>query len=662
MIYNFLDNAEAGTGFLDNGIRLENILYCSFDICALLLLVVVAFNYFFSKRTKNRSSSLYTTMLVMSLCASGADFLYLLTKYMVATPAWVYNTFNILFYLFYSLLGVIFLVYSVSFVYGKNIPRLRFVEANSLCCVSVIGVIMASVSLYGGFTMLGAASFEEVYEYIIYGAQLCAMMGALLVTVRYSKMLKLHHRLNVYIFLALNILSLVLQKVLSWHVTCFALAISDLLLYVTLQRPEDELDSISGMFNASSFIKRANARLAAEKPFIVFAAEVNNISIVNSSFGFKGGNEVIREVSKRIKLLLPKDVYLYRLGGVRFVVLFNNEQEYKDFERVYPGVFEEPFEIFGSKMRISATACIISIPEVTDKISDVEEIIKYYRSSAKTSDMVFVADKTVVDISRRREMVDYAVQRALKNRSFEVYYQPIYSVKDKKINSCEALIRLNDPDLGFVGPDEFIPVAEQNGRIVDVGKFVMEEVCRFLRDELPQQYGLEFVDVNLSVIQCMHSEIISDIDGILKEYGVPRKMVNLEVTETASAQSYALLQSRLNELHQSGFTISLDDFGTGFSSVEYLINFPFDVVKLDKSLVWAYMSTKKYEPILKHYMPMLHGLGTRIVAEGVETEEMVKALEELGCDYLQGYYFSRPIPKNNFLEYLKNNMYNVQSA
>ena len=160
----------------------------------------------------------------------------------------------------------------------------------------------------------------------------------------------------------------------------------------------------------------------------------------------------------------------------------------------------------------------------------------------------------------------------------------------------------------------------------------------------------------------MHPEITDDINAILEKYDVPRNMVNLEVTETASAKSYALLQSRLRELHRSGFTISLDDFGSGFSSVEYLINCPFDIVKRDKALVWAYMSTEKYEPILKHYMPMLHGLGLKIVAEGVETKEMLTALEELGCDYIQGYYFSRPIPKAKFIEYIKNAAKGVLTA
>lgn len=225
---------------------------------------------------------------------------------------------------------------------------------------------------------------------------------------------------------------------------------------------------------------------------------------------------------------------------------------------------------------------------------------------------------------------------------------------EKRISSAEALIRLKDPELGFVGPDEFIPIAEETGRIVEIGKFVMEEVCRFIKEDHPDEYGIDFIDVNLSVIQCMHPEIIDDINAVLIKYEIPKTMVNLEVTETASTKSYALLQSRLKELHRSGFTISLDDFGSGFSSVEYLINFPFDIVKLDKALVWAYMSTKKYEPILRHYMPMLHGIGLKIVAEGVETKEMLTALEDLGCDYIQGYYFSRPVCKADFLEYIKN--------
>lgn len=645
----------------DNGITVENILYCSFDICALLLISVVAVNYLCSKKIKSRSSSLYRTMLILTIVASVSDFLYLVTKYMVVTPGWLYNTFNIIFYLAYTFTGILFLVYSDAFVYeNSKIPKFRYIEANALSVIAIVGVIMSAVCLYGGFEYMGTALSEHVYEYIIFASQLGAIVMAMIITLVYRQRLMLRHRYNVYLFLILNILAAVLQLVLSWHLCCFALTIADLLLYITLQRPEEGLDSVSDLFNTHTFAFRVRERLKLGKPFYVCVAEISNMSIVNTTFGIHGGNEVIKETAKRLRAIVPKEYYVYRLGGVRFATILSNLKEFEKLEKQYSTVFKEPFEIGGSKLHLSAAACRIDFPEVTDNISDVDEIIKYYRTEAKSSDKILIADKAAVERSRRRQKVDYAIQRAIKNNSFKVYYQPIYSVKNDSINACEALIRLIDPELGFIPPDEFIPIAEQTGRIVEVGRIVMEEVCRFLNEQKPENYGIEFVDVNLSVIQCMHPEITEDIDRILTKYGIPRSMVNLEVTETASAQSYALLQSRLNELHQSGFTISLDDFGTGFSSVEYLINFPFDVVKLDKSLVWAYMSTKKYEPILKHYMPMLHGIGTKIVAEGVETIEMVNALKELGCDYLQGYYYSKPIPEDAFMEFIKKG--NVKTA
>ncbi len=652
------------TGLLANepfGSR--EVLYCVFDICAFLLITIIFFNYYFSKKVKNSASKLYFNMILFTIVASLSDMLYLGLRYVFDTPAWAYNIFNIIFYLSYTSTGLVFFVYTVAFIYeSKAIPKMGYVIANFLFITSISGIVLAAVCEFGGFAKLGAVESKAVYEYIIYASQLGAIIAAMITTVSNRKRIRLHHRLNVYLFLVLNVVAAVLQQMLRWHVCAFALAVADLLIYITLQRPEDEIDAVSGMFNAKTFGKRLSNITNSGKRAWIFAMELDNIAVVNSTFGMHGGNEVIREASARIESLLGKDAFLYRLGGVRFAVIFNSEKEYKDFEIDYARLFEAPFTVSGTKMRIAATACLIVVPDITDKVADIEEIMRYFRTSAKTSDSVLVADSEVVERSRRRERVDYAVQRAIKNRSFEVYYQPIYSVKDKKINSCEALIRLNDPELGFISPDEFIPIAEQKGRIVEVGKFVMEEVCKFLSFDNPMQYGLQFVDVNLSVIQCMHPEIVGDIDAVLRLYGIPRNMVNLEVTETASAQSYALLQSRLNELHQSGFTISLDDFGSGFSSVEYLIKFPFDVVKLDKSLVWAYMSTKKYEPILKHYMPMLHSLGTKIVAEGVETEEMVNALTKLGCDYFQGFYYSKPIPKDKFLEYLKNSSEDIQIA
>lgn len=642
------------------GVKASNLIYCSFDFCAVFICAIVLINYFISKRLKTRTAVYFQALLIVTLVSSVTHCLATVTYSVVPVPDWVKFFFRTLNYLTYNVTGIIFLVFSVSVIYeNKSLPRYLAAMVAIFTSLSIIAVIIYCVSQY----VLGGNQIQEfVCEGIVYLCQIAALTAALVFSFIKRKSLRPVQRLNVYCFTLLNILGAVLQFTYqTLQISAFCMSLAILLIYISLQRPEDEIDAVTGMFNQKTFFRRANDKLRGKSSFIVFVAEINNIAIVNGTFGMHGGNEVIKEFSKRVKAVIGKNLYLYRLGGVRFAVIFNTEDEYEYFRERYASLFAEPFAVNGTSMRVSATACIIRFPETTDKVSDVEEIIRYYRTEAKTTDGIFVADKEAVERSRRREQIDYAIQRALKNEAFEVYYQPIYCVRDGKINSCEALIRLNDPDLGKISPDEFIPVAEQTGRIVEVGKFVMEEVCKFLSEDKPAELGLEFVDVNLSVIQCMHPEVISSIDEVLKAYDIPRKMVNLEVTETASAQSYALLQTRLNELHQSGLTISLDDFGTGFASVEYLINFPFDVVKLDKSLVWAYMSTKKYEPILKHYIPMLHGLGTRIVAEGVETEEMVTTLKRLGCDYLQGFYYSKPVPKEKFLEYLKESG-NVKTA
>lgn len=636
-------------------VKPQNFIYASFDLCALILGLVVLVNYIVSKKIQGRKTLLFLALAICTVISSALDFTAVIALSVIGCPVWLGNIFVTLNYLGYNMAGVLFVVYAVSVIYDNaRIPKWCYAVANGLFVLSVGGVIFAAVCLF----MHGHANVPDYlkysYEGIIYGAQFIALAFSLLIGIVQRKKLSRVRCFNIFFFSLLNMVAVLIQFfVRKVQLSNFALAVAVMLIYVTLQRPEDELDAASGAFNARTFNRRGNMRIDSGKPFWIFAMEINNMTVVNSSFGLNGGNQVIKEVADRFMSRLRKNQHLYRLSGVRFAVMFDTKEDYEQFAERCKGIFDKPVSVNETELHITALACVISVPEVTNKLSEVEDLIRYYRNSINVSEDIITADKDAIEKARRRELVDYAIQNAINNRTFEVYYQPIYCVNDKSFSGCEALIRLKDEKLGFISPDEFIPIAEQNGKIIEVGRFVIEEVCSFIKSERLLERGITFVDINLSVIQCMHPEIINDIEKTLEKYNVPRSMVNLEITETASAQSYAMLQTKLNELHSNGFTISLDDFGTGFASVEYLINFPFDVVKLDKSLVWAYMSTKKYEPILQHYMPMLHSLGTRIVAEGVETLEMANALIALGCDYLQGYYYSRPIPKDKFLEFIQ---------
>ncbi len=642
-------------------VKPQNFIYASFDLCAIILSVIVLINYIISKKIEGTKTRLFLTLIIGTLVSAALDFAAVIAISVTGCPVWLGNLLIALNYLAYNVVGVAFVVYAVAVIYDNaKIPRWCYVVANALFALSIGGVVFATVCLFK-YGYGSVPNYLKVsYEGLIYGVQFVALAFSLSIAVIKRVKLTKVRRINIYFFSLFNMIAVLSQFIarrlnFSMQISNFALAIAMMLIYVTLQRPEDELDEVSGAFNKRSFNRRGHMRLDSGKPFWIFAMEVNNMTVVNSSFGLNGGNQVLKEVAERFMARLRKNQHLYRLSGVRFAVMFDSKEDYEQYAERCKGIFEKPVSVNETEIHITALACVIAVPEVTNKLSEVEDLIRYYRNSINVSEDIITADKDAILKARRRELVDYAIQKAINNRTFEVYYQPIYCVKDKSFSGCEALLRLKDETLGFISPDEFIPIAEQNGKIIEVGRFVIDEVCRFIKTERLQERGITFVDINLSVIQCMHPEIIPDIESTLEKYEVPRSMVNLEITETASAGSYAMLQSKLNELHSNGFTISLDDFGTGFASVEYLIKFPFDVVKLDKALVWAYMSTKKYEPILQHYMPMLHSLGTKVVAEGVETQQMVEALVSLGCDYLQGYYYSRPIPKDKFLEFIENN-------
>lgn len=641
----------------------KNFIYASFDFCSLVLGVVVLINFLASKKIDNRNNRLFLGLTISTIISSLINFVAILAMVVFGCPLWVGNLLTAAYYFAYGVTGVVFVVYAVSLVYEYvQIPKVFYIIANAISLLAVGGAVFATVCLfrYGYPNVPGALKVS--YEALVYGSQLVAFAFAFTLAVIDRKKLTNSGRANIIVFSLLNVAAVVVQYVARLQISNFTLAIANLLIYVTLQRPEDAIDATSGAFNTRTFNRRGHMRVDGNMHFFTFAMEISNLTVVNSSFGLNGGNQVIREVANRLKKLLGKGQYLYRLSGARFAVMFDDKEDYIAFAERYPGIFEKPISVNETELHLTATACVVEFPQVTNKLSEVEDLIRYYRNSVNATDEIITADVSAIEKARRRDLVDFAIQNAINNRSFEVYYQPIYCVKNGTFSGCEALIRLKDEKLGFISPDEFIPIAEQNGKIIEVGRFVIDSVCRFIKYNGLKELGVDFVDINLSVIQCMHPEIISDIESTLEKYEVPRSMVNLEITETASAQSYAMLQSKLNELHSNGFTISLDDFGSGFASVEYLIKFPFDVVKLDKALVWAYMSKKKYEPILQHYMPMLHSLGTRIVAEGVETKHMVDTLIALGCDYLQGYYYSKPIPEAQFIEFIKSNGENKQLA
>lgn len=248
-----------------------------------------------------------------------------------------------------------------------------------------------------------------------------------------------------------------------------------------------------------------------------------------------------------------------------------------------------------------------------------------------------------------RAGVEEALHRGLAEHHFEVYYQPVHTTDGLILYAAEALIRLHDDVLGELYPDEFIPLAEKNGLINDIGAFVLEEVCRFIKSGTPDRLGMDHINVNISVVQCAQRDFVQRIRQTVDQYGVDPARINFEITESVAAYDYERLDRTIREFKDAGFKFSMDDYGTGYSNMQSIFMLDFDVIKIDKSILWEAQKSRIGRIILDKSVQMIRRMNRKILVEGVETPEQVQLLDELGVDYLQGYHFSRPVSEKEFV-------------
>ena len=261
-------------------------------------------------------------------------------------------------------------------------------------------------------------------------------------------------------------------------------------------------------------------------------------------------------------------------------------------------------------------------------------------------------DREMVREKRDREDMQERILAALAEDRIEVFYQPIYSTKKKCFVSAEALVRIRCEDGSILPPGKFIPVAEQTGLISQLGETVFEKTCRFIKEQNPRQYGIEYIEVNLSVRQCETRDLAKTYIQIIQKYGVDPAMINLEITETASILARKILVENMQILIRQGVSFSLDDFGNGQSNLNYIVDMPVSIVKFDRDMSQAYFENKKAKFVMEAAMQMIHDMKLKIVSEGIETREQMETITELGIDYIQGYYFSKPIPEKEFLKFI----------
>ncbi len=416
-------------------------------------------------------------------------------------------------------------------------------------------------------------------------------------------------------------------------------------LMLAVENEDDRIDADTDVYNRKALHLDLNNFFATKRRFKVIVVHIVNSDIIQRMTGSANLDILVRLVVQYFRTIVPK-YHIYRANPSIFVLLCLEE----DAEEI-AGKIEKRFETSWGYQEIdvmlNAAILYASVPEELRTHEDVFFMIDSPLPNIGTDKIMH---GNALNYLMRRGDVESAIQRGMAEQHFEVYYQPTYHMDGLKLHGAEALLRLNDPQLGSVSPDEFIPVAEQVGMINEIGNFVLRQVCSFWQSGVPKQNGLESINVNLSVIQCMQTGFVKNILSIVDSFKVPHENLNFEITESVAASDYNILSNVIQELKQAGFLFSMDDYGTGYSNMQSVFELDFDIIKIDKSILWAAEKEGTGRAILENSARMILQIGKKILVEGVETAEQIEILRPLKVDYLQGYYFSRPLPKEEFIE------------
>lgn len=416
------------------------------------------------------------------------------------------------------------------------------------------------------------------------------------------------------------------------------------------------VDEVTGVYNTRELVNDTYPLFHTTYRSYIISIKLQDINDYRLMIGLNEMSWVFHQIGEWMLGLANENLHFYRTGSGEFAaLLYNSDKDQADqLAGLIHDRFKQPWKYSAADdadLTIPAQIWVSSIP---DRISTEEQVLSFSESDFipdLPQNQIYVADEMKQE--NRKMQVSIAIRRAITNNTFEVYYQPIYDTVTGKIHSCEALVRMRDPNLGQVSPEEFIKVAEKTGTVARIGSIVFEKVCQFIAEKKPEQYGMDFIEVNLSPIQCMNPNLTAEFRETMDKYGVHARQIVLEITESAVIHNANRVNNVIQDLQKEGFEFALDDFGTGQANYSYLQEFPFSIIKIDKGFLWAAEKNDTDKVVLRDMIELVKDLHLQTVVEGVETEYQRDHLIAYGVDYLQGYYYSKPVPEDQFVKYIR---------
>jgi diguanylate cyclase (GGDEF)-like protein len=434
---------------------------------------------------------------------------------------------------------------------------------------------------------------------------------------------------------------------------------------MSLTREEIELlafyDYLTGIPNRNYIKDKLPQMLKEVKEFAALIyIDVDNFTEINDTLGYDVGDQLLVSITSTLKKSLKSQDMLFSFGIDKFIIFekeSNNELEVASFVYELLNKLNTSFKISGYDIFVTVTIGVSIYPkdakDYKTLIKNADIAMNYAKKMDKSNYKFF--EKSLEEEIQEKVKLQQELRQAVENNELQVFYQPKIDVNTGEIDGMEALVRWKHSEKGYIPPSKFIPLAEQTGIITEIGQFVLKTAC--VQNKTWQQLGYKPVKVavNLSMRQLKGNSFINFIRKVLKETQLDPKWLEFEITESMVMENFQQTEKLLKKITDLGIDISLDDFGTGYSSLNYLKSLPIDCIKIDKSFIDEILTDKKQNFISSALINLAHGINLKVIAEGVETIEQFKMLKKYDCDTIQGYFFSKPVPDEEFEDMLRHN-------
>lgn len=432
-----------------------------------------------------------------------------------------------------------------------------------------------------------------------------------------------------------------------------------LIIYLHLQNKQITIDSLTNLPNRSELFSMMEILIHKNNdiPFILMVISLRDFKRINETYGQLKGDEFLKLISSYL-CSITNPLSVYRFSGDEFAILIqsNYHDETNNIVKELNKRMTHSWKLQDCRVHLSTAVGVASYPysAITAErlITAVEYAVMQTKSNPQKN--IYYCDLDMMNAISRREDILQILKDKLADQSFELYYQPIIDMETERFSFAESLLRIPESPLGPLYPDEFIPIAEESGLIIEMTYQIIDKVCQFINLLIKENIELTSVHINFSASQFNEDNLVEKVTEIIERNHTPFSKIKIEFTESTIAKNLQSVTDFANEIAKKEIRMGLDDFGTGYSNISTVFNIPFGTIKLDKSLIWSAIEHPKSAIIVKNLTRSFQELGLSVVAEGVETDEHVQLIKDCHIDYVQGFYYAKPMDQEKTIEFLKN--------